>query len=288
MALGTVWEQVVDFNGLTEDDLKDLASWAHRVYFGVGKEGKPWYRDGVTVETVLSEFVEPASPISPEALVEVWKAIPSLQAALERFEISELDNVEKYLSRSKVADETPRYTQGDVTLKDMAANLGGITGTMVNKLCTSGSNKILRLTGGVPLMDMEDSAVKEMTKAVRTAQLRAAAEYASSLLSFNGDIDSFIQNQTAILNLTDLEAHTISQEEKDGLAILSGMEHERIMLILLEDLNSYDNLFLGFQNAASKKIFPRRSGRPKGSGKRVSSETLDLANEEMEQEPVEI
>jgi hypothetical protein len=65
------------------------------------------------------------------------------------------------------------------------------------------------------------------------------------------------------------------------------MEYERAVAILLEDLDSDDNLFLGFQNAASKKVFPRRSGRPKGSGKNRAK--LEENTEEAEfQEPVEI
>jgi hypothetical protein len=79
--------------------------------------------------------------------------------------------------------------------------------------------------------------------------------------------------------LTENEAKVVTQTEQDGLAILAEMEHDRIIVILLEDLNSYDNLFLGFQNAASKKIFPRRSGRPKGSKKKISNP--DICSEEL-------
>jgi hypothetical protein len=47
----------------------------------------------------------------------------------------------------------------------------------------------------------------------------------------------------------------------------------RVVDILLKDLELSENLFRAFQNAASKKIFPRRSGRPKGSGKKRNLET---------------
>jgi hypothetical protein len=106
MTLGTIWEQVVNTNSLTDEELAKIAAWARRVYFGPQNEGKRWYRCGVTEENVLGEFVLPDSPISPEALVEVWKAIPTLQAALERLDTGELDNVEKYLNRSKEPEQT--------------------------------------------------------------------------------------------------------------------------------------------------------------------------------------
>jgi hypothetical protein len=295
MALGTVWAEVVNTNKLTEDNLQEIAEWAHRVYFGPGNVGKRWYRDGVTREGVLLEFLLPESPISPEALVEVWKAIPSLRAALERFDHNELDSVMEYLQRPKNVDTTPRYTQGDRTLQNMAADLGGITGTMVNKIFVSGADKLQRLTGGVSPMEMEGEDLIVMFAMIERAQLLAAAEYAALLMAFKGNIPAFIQSQVEALNLTEKEARLVSQCEQDGLMILSEMERNRIVAILLEDLNSDDTLFLSFQNAVSKKIFPRRSGRPKGSGKKglkaevLESDEIVVSAAEVElQEPVEI
>lgn len=277
MAFGTVWTEVVESNELTAEQLDDVASWALRVYFGPGNEGKRWWKTNVTKEGVLDEFLLPESPISPEALVEIWKALPSLRAALERFELSELDSVEDYLQRSK-NEQSPKYTQGDRTLKEMAKTLGGITGTMVNKLFVSGADKLQRLTGGVSPMDMEGEDLVSMFELIDHAQTVAAAEYASSLLSCKGDIHEFIKHQISALNLTEIEARAVTKEEFTALGIISEMEHARVVAILLEDLNNDDNLFLGFQNAASKKIFPRRSGRPKGSGKKAKLEGLDISN----------
>lgn len=280
MTLGVVWSVVVNNNNLTASNLQDIAEWALRVYFGPGNEGKRWYRDSVTTENVLNEFVLPEAPISPEAMVEVWKAIPALRSALERLDNSELDAVAEYLQRPRDADTTPHYTQGDKTLKEMASTLGGITGTMVNKIFVSGADKLQRLTGGVSPMDMEGDDLITMFELIDHAQTLAASEYASSLLAHNGDIPTFIQSQITALNLTEIEARAITPEECDGLLVLSEMEHTRIMAVLLEDLDSDDNLFLGFQNAASKKVFPRRSGRPKGSGKKtVQVEALDETND---------
>lgn len=273
MALETVWAEAIRTNELTTENLNALADWALRVYFGPSNEGKRWYRStGVTRENVLDQFLLPDSPISPEAMVEVWKAIPTLRVALERLDNNELDAVADYLQRPKGnVDTVPKYTQGDCTLKEMAKTLGGITGTMVNKIFVSGADKLHRLTGGVSPMDMEDDDMHSMLSLVEHAQLIAAAEYAAALLSFNGDIPGFVKSQVEALNLTEIEARAITPEECDGLLILSEMEQARIIMVLLEDLNSNDNLFLGFQNAASKKVFPRRSGRPKGSGKKKLS-----------------
>jgi hypothetical protein len=271
MALGIVWSEVVNNYKLTSENVQELAKWACRVYFGPGNEGKRWYRGGVTTDNVLEEFLRPEAPISPEAMVEVWKAIPTLQAALGRLDVGELDAVAEYLQRPKDEDPTPRYTQGDCTLKEMATSLGGITGTMVNKIFVSGADKLQRLTGGVSPADMEAEDLTSMFALVEHAQMLAASEYASSLLSFKGDVSGFVNSQIATLNLTEIEARAMTPEEFQGLQILSEMDHARIVAILLADLDETDNLFLGFQNAASKKVFPRRSGRPKGSGKKNSS-----------------
>lgn len=297
MAFGTVWTEVVNTNKLTGANLQEIAAWAHRVYFGPGNEGKRWYRDGVTTENVLAEFLLPESPISPEALVEVWKAIPSLRSALERFDHNELDTVMEYLQRPKGGDTTPRYTQGDHTLKEMAATLGGITGTMVNKIFVSGADKLQRLTGGVSPMEMEGEDLNSMFALIEHAQVLAASEYATSLIGFKGNIPGFIESQVGALNLTEIEARAVTQDERDGLMILSEMDHTQIVAILLEDLDDENNLFLGFQNAASKKVFPRRSGRPKGSGKKnsVKADIMVVDDgimipelEDETQEPVEI
>lgn len=281
MALGVVWSEVVKNKKLTASDLKDLAGWALRVYFGPSNEGKRWYKSGVTEETVLNEFLHPEAPISPEAMVEVWSAIPSLQNALGRLDDGELDAVADYLQRPKDGDGTPRYTQGDRTLKNMAATLGGITGTMVNKIFVSGADKLQRLTGGVSPVDMEAEDLNAMFALIEQAQWVAAGEYAASLLSFRGDITGFIKSQIEALNLTEIEARAMTESEFVGLKILSGMEFERVVAVLLADLDMDDNLFLGFQNAASKKIFPRRSGRPKGSGKKQNRVKEEMDDEEL-------
>jgi hypothetical protein len=277
MIKNSIWSEIAVTNELEPEDLNSLASWALRVYFGPNQKGKSWYQDNVTPETVLEHFLSPTSPISPEAMVEVWKAIPSLRAALERLDHHQLDAVTQYLQRG--TEPSSRYTQGDSTLKEMAIDLGGITGTMVNKLANSAIDKLQRLTGGMSLADMEPEDLNSMFDLIEYSRLVAANEYAATLRSFKGNIPAFIENQVKNLNLTENEAKVVTQTEQDGLAILAEMEHDRIIVILLEDLNSYDNLFLGFQNAASKKIFPRRSGRPKGSKKKISNP--DICSEEL-------
>lgn len=275
----SVWFELAKNKKLSTEDLEKLAAWAMRVYFGPSNEGKRWYKEGVTQETVLGEFLLPDSPISPEAMVEVWTAIPGLQAAIGRIDQGDLDAVADYLNRPKDEEETTRYTQGDRTLKDMASTLGGITGTMVNKIFVSGTGKLHRLTGGVPLDDMESEDLHEMFLNIERSQEQAAKEFAASLLSFDGNIHDFIKSQIDCLNLTAIEANSLTEDEFVGLKILCEMNYDRVVDILLKDLEFSENLFRSFQNAASKKIFPRRSGRPKGSGKKQNAQ--DAAEEEI-------
>jgi hypothetical protein len=270
----SVWSEIAKSKELGPSDLDGISAWALRVYFNPSNKGKRWYKEGLTQETVLHEFTLPDSPISPEAMVEVWTAMPGLQAAIGRIDEGDLDAVADYLNRSKEEEtESPRYTKGDRTLKDMAGSLGGITGTMVNKIFVSGTGKLQRLTGGVPLDDMEPEDLHEMFLNIEKAQETAANEFAVSLLSFDGNIHEFIKSQIACLNLTAIEAASLTENEFVGLKILSEMNLGRVVDILLKDLELSENLFRTFQNAASKKIFPRRSGRPKGSGKKRNLET---------------
>lgn len=271
MTHGKVWSEVILSNNLTTEQVANLSAWALRVYFGPSSFFKRWYRPGVTEDDVLDEFLRTEAPISPEAMVEVWKAIPTLQAALARLDSEELDSVADYLQRDPDGDSIPRYTQGDCTLKQMAKNLGGITGTMVNKIFVSGADKLQRLTSGLSIAEMEANHLNAMFQGIHSIQAMAASEFASSLLSYKGNIGGFIAHQIDCLNLTPIEARALTVNEAEGLEILSEMDdHQRIVNILLADIEEIDNLFLTFQNAASKKIFPRRSGRPKGSGKKTA------------------
>jgi len=274
MALSASWKKLTE-TVLSGKETAEFSAWAKRAYFGPNNVDKPWYREGVTEETVLEEFLRPQSPISPEALLEVWKAIPGLQAALGRLEESDLDSVADYLERNNEETAKQKYTKGEKTLKSMAPMLGTITGTMVNKLFVSGRDKLQRLTGNISFEDMDADELLDLYNKIEDAQEQAAKEYASSLLLFKGDIVSFIKHQIESLNLTNNEANLITEEEYIGLRILSEMEYNKIINVLLGDLDSEINLFRGFQNAASKKIFPRRSGRPKGSGKK-QKEAVEL------------
>lgn len=273
MTLGKIWTEIVKRNRLAPEEVEAMAAWALRVYFNPDNTGKVWYRDGVTLDTVLDEFTLVDSPISPMALLEVWLALPSLQRAIGALTEEDLDTVATYLHRDQGDSGVPKYTQGDVTLKDMALSLGGITGTMVNKIFISGAEKLKRLTGGVSPVDMEPEAFDAMIEFVDEKQNKAASDFAMALLAHGGDIPKFLDYQVKLLNLTEIERASVTTDEVQGLSVISGMTHAEIMDILLTDLEDTNNLFLTFQNAASKAVFPRRSGRPKGSGKKQQAET---------------
>lgn len=280
MTLGKIWTEITKRNKLAPKDIEAMASWALRVYFNPNNMGKIWYRDGVTLDTVLDEFVLVDSPISPAALMEVWLALPALHRAIGTLTEEDLDSVATYLQRDQSSSGIPRYTQGDVTLKEMAASLGGITGTMVNKIFISGAEKLRRLTGGVSPADMEPEDYDAMIAFIEEKQYKAASDFAISLLACKGDIDSFLDCQVKLLHLTEIERAAVKQDETQGLSVIASMSHGEIVDILLTDLEEDDNLFLTFQNAASKAVFPRRSGRPKGSGKKAAAvEAIDEFDE---------
>jgi hypothetical protein len=281
MTLGKIWSEIVKRNHLTEKEIEAIAAWALRVYFNENNSGKVWYRDGVTLDTVLDEFVLVDSPISPAALMEVWKALPALHRAIGTLTEEDLDSVATYLQRDQSDSGVPKYTQGDVTLKEMAVSLGGITGTMVNKIFISGAEKLRRLTGGVSPMDMEPAAYDAMIAFIEEKQYKAANDFASSLLAHKEDIKGFLDYQVKLLHLTEIERAAVREDEMQGLSVIAAMTYPEIVDILLTDLEENENLFLTFQNAASKAVFPRRSGRPKGSGKKsVAVEVAEEFDEE--------
>jgi hypothetical protein len=269
MTLGKIWSDIINRNSFSSENIKGMSAWAMRVYFGPKNADKIWFREGVNEDSVLDEFCLPDSPISPRALVEVWTAMPSLQRALGVLTDNELDTVSEYLQRNATDTGVPKYTQGDCTLKEMASSLGNITGTMVNKIFISGADKVRRLTGGVSPSDMEPEAFDRMMEFINTQQLKAANAFAGSLLEYDGDIAAFLENQVKLLHLTEIERLAVTENEIQGLMVISELPHSEIVDILLTDLEE-DTLFLTFQNAASKAIFPRRAGRPKGSFKKVS------------------
>lgn len=256
MTLSKQWEEIFERKNIKKDEVPlivdGLQDWALRAYFGEKNKNKIWYTSEVTKESVLDRFFKNTAPISPENLLNVWLEIPRLQEALESFESK--------IKQEVVPEENDgtTYISGDITLKEIAKNLGGITGTMVNKLFQSGVDKMKILTNGIHPDEIESNDWYKLEEKVEQAVTSTSLRYAILLFGSSGHED-FLNTLIAESIITEKEALLVSDDEKQGLDILRNeYPIERSAIILAADYNEEESLFTTFQSAVSKLLFPRR------------------------------
>jgi hypothetical protein len=252
------WEQIFAQKFTSKKEQDDIQSgfedWALRVYFGEKNRNKPWYSTEVTKESVLDRFFLASSPISPENLLNLYLELPALRKALQSFDSKNREEA----ALDTDADEQVTYISGEITLKQIADKLGGITGTMVNKLFQSGIEKMKQMTGNVHPEEIEPDDwyifEKKVNQAVEVTSLRYAI-----LLFASRNHEEFLDTLIAESIITQKEAKLVSQDEKDGLDILRNEYPVEITsLILASDYEEDESLFSTFQSAVSKQLFPRR------------------------------
>lgn len=284
---GSNWIRAIKKYELSEIELDNLASWALKRYFNPDYASKPWYKLGVTKETVLQEIADnPFSPISPDELADTWTLLPALRKGLGREDLeTELDAVQLYLNRDKKAVNFPTYNQGEATLSDMARSLGDITPTMVNKVFFVASRKLKELTQGASPEDMDDEVLRALQNRIDSTREQTAREYAALLKLSGGDIQTFFDSLLKAHLMGKTDFRHCSGEEIYWLKVLATFDQDEIERILLVDIHQDTNAFLTFQNAASKKLFPSKAGRPKGSKKKPEEvvENTDEINKDLEE-----
>jgi len=251
------------FNKVPKSQMGEFKAWIMRQYFDpVKHEDKPWYDPSVTQNNVL-DYISSAKggklfPSSPRNLVNLWKAKVDLTAKLG----SAADDLDTR-DESEEDDEKAKYQTGDVSLKDIGKELGGVTPTMINKLATSGMGKFAKLTGGKHPEDLDDEDLEAFLRKIKAARAEGAAEFAEMLKSASS-VAEFLRNLAKGQVLTPTDLKIIEPEELEGLEILKSKPLENIMLILLQDIEDDDNLFKSYQSLVSKKVFPPgKRGRPK-------------------------
>lgn len=247
-------------------DKKQLSAWLMRQYFNPSKHSKKiWFDPSVTEENVLNHISSTERkgvfPLSAKELAELWKLKKSLGQSLGKLSDAELSQGEAKPVK-KVEDEKTKYQTGDVTLRDVGQELGGLTPTMINKLSDTGMEKFKKLLGG---KDSEDFAgqTKNLMQKISQAREEVAKDFAVALKSAPS-VESFLADLVKAQTLTVKELELIEPEEKEGLDILREREPEAIAAILAQDIEDVDNLFKTFQSAVSKKMLPYgKRGRPR-------------------------
>lgn len=247
-----------------------FAGWLMRQYFDADKHSnKVWYDNKVTKDNVLEYVTEMSStgvfPQSPKSLYELFKLKGQLQTSMGRLEKSgELDAVLDYLDDEEDEEEEDKttYQTGEVSLKDIGSELGGITATMVNKLAASGMDKFRTLApGGLDQMDGDE--LEAFLKKINSARIAAAEDFVQRLASASS-VGAFLKGlqKNQILSPTDMKL--IGKAELDGLRMLQQREPELAKQMLLQDIQDDDNLFKSYQAMVSKRVFPpKKRGRPK-------------------------
>jgi hypothetical protein len=247
-------------------DKKQLSAWLMRQYFNPAKHTKKiWFDPSVTEENVLNHISSTERkgvfPLSAKELAELWKLKKSLGQSLGKLSDAELSQGEVKPVK-KVEDEKTKYQTGDVTLRDVGQELGGLTPTMINKLSDTGMEKFKKLLGGKGSDDFAGQT-KNLMQKISQAREEVAKDFAIALKSAPS-VESFLADLVKAQTLTVKELELIEPEEKEGLDILREREPDAIAAILAQDIEDVDNLFKTFQSAVSKKMLPYgKRGRPR-------------------------
>lgn len=246
-------------------DSEAMAAWLMRQYFDPNKHGdKVWFSPSVNADNVL-EFVSNTKnnfPLSPKEVADMWKLKKSLGASM-KLVAKDLEG-DSTNQEPEEDDGKEVYQTGEVTLKDIGQELGGLTPTMINKLAASGMEKVKKITKGVAPWDMESEQWDDLIGAIMKARQETAQEFAGELKRHAGDVKAFLQSLEEKHVLSPGDMKLVSDKEVKGLAILSGKELAQIVNVLLSDIERDDNIFKSFQSAVSKKIFPpAKRGRPR-------------------------
>jgi len=247
-----------------------FTAWVMRQYFNPEKHsGKVWFDDSVTQDNVLEYVTKMGKagvfPQSPKSLYELFKLKGSLQKSMGDLEKSgELDAVSDYIDdEAEQEEEKATYHTGEVSLRDIGKELGGITPTMVNKLVGTGMDKFRALTQGQGLDNINGDALESFLKKIQGARVAAADEFMQKLAA-SSSIGEFLKGlqKSQILSPTDLRL--VTKSEMDGLRMLKDKDPELAKQMLLQDIQDDNNLFKSYQAMVSKKVFPpKKRGRPR-------------------------
>lgn len=257
------WKAAIKKYGLKNKDLEEMGSWVLCRYFGEENQKKPWFLPDLTPEQALRHLSEsPHSPITPDQLSDTWKVLPVLRVKLGREEVDEdLEAVSTYLKQSR-RNTTNNFSE--VKPSEVSEYFGDITTTMVNKIFVGAAQKLRELTNGLSPEEMEDQDLKNLMERIDISREEAAEEFAATLKASNGNMRNFLEALRKTKQVSKVELRRVSPDELEVLKEMSlVLDPQEIEQILLADIEEDDNFFLLFQNAASKKLFPTKAGRPK-------------------------
>jgi len=257
------WKAAIKKYGLKNKDLEEMGFWVLRRYFGEENQRKPWFLPNLTPLQALQHLSDsPQSPITPYQLSDTWKILPVLRARLGREEADE--ELEASLTYPKPSRKNSTSNFSEAKLSELSKYFGDITTTMVNKIFVGAAQKLRELTNGLPPEEMEDQDLKSLMERIDISRKEAAEEFAATLNASNGNMRKFLETLKETKQISKVDLRRVSPDELEVLKEMSlFLAPQEIQQVLLADIEEDDNFFLLFQNAASKKLFPTKAGRPK-------------------------
>jgi len=248
---------------------KAFSAWIMRQFFNSQKHAnKVWYDPSVNEDNVLEKVSELSSeglfPTTPKALTGTWKMKAQLSKSM-----GEMDREEKKAAKDAAKDAIDsdenrvKYKTGEATLKDIGAELGGVTATMVNKIGSKAMEDFKKLNFGKRPGALSPVEKEDQEQKIDNARTDAADEFVD-LLHAASSVEDFLDTLKRNRVLSTMDLKIIKPEEVDGLDILKFKNPDRAKLILMQDIEEDDNLFKTYQSSVYRKVFPAgKRGRPK-------------------------
>jgi hypothetical protein len=237
---------------LTALERTKIAEYALRHYFSENQKGKPWYRPGVTTDTVFAELRKPNSPISIGSLIELWREKESLRSSIFR-RVDREQTVEDYLNREEgVTFTNERWEYSSEMIR---RELDGIARAMIARISSSGLEKIRFLLNGTSIEDLSAKEQISLNEKIDNARAIAAKWFAKELWAHAGKVSRFLKLMKRKKMLTKNELALMTEEEFQFLCKLAYLKPSQIESILLDDIEKEDNAIKAFQNAVSHFAF---------------------------------
>ncbi len=149
---------------------------------------------------------------------------------------------------------TTTYKTGEKTLLEIGKEMGGLTPTMVNKILEHGFEKLKTL---LSINEENNNQLKFdfITKKIFEIRKKTATFYIKRLKESDGNAEKFLKKikQDKLISKSDIK--NIRKSEIDGIKILHDYDNKTSEMILMEDIETDENIFKTYQAAVSKNLF---------------------------------
>jgi len=161
-----------------------------------------------------------------------------------------------------------KYQSGDKTLKNVGKKLGNITITMVSRICDNALEKTKKLTCQKTLESLDVDEDTRFFYLIEQHREKALKEFIHIFRQVDYDIYDFLMALKKQQFLTNGDLSILKETEIEKLVeikmLLINNEIEEVKKILLEDINTDNNIITVYQSIISSLVFPNmKRGRPK-------------------------